>query len=406
VRETQKEMTRTVEGVHFATGERISVLVRDGHIAGTRSIQGTGEELPLMAPGLVDLQINGYGGIDFNGPYLDESLVVQAVRLLLEEGVTAFYPTIITNSDEAIERALRAVVRAGEQNELVRQTVAGVHLEGPFISPEDGPRGAHGREFVKAPDWELFRRWQEAAGGRIRILTLSPEWPGAERFISRCVESGVVVAIGHTAATPEQVQEAVAAGASMSTHLGNGSHTMLPRHSNYLWEQLAEDRLWASVIPDGFHLPESVLKVFFQAKGERAFLVSDSVSFAGMKPGEYEAHIGEKVILTPEGKLHLAGNPALLAGSAQTLRQGIGHLVKSGLCDLPRAWEKASLLPSSFMGLPQARGLSVGAPADLILFRYAGKGVEVLETYKGGRRVFEKAGVECMSRGERSRSGE
>jgi N-acetylglucosamine-6-phosphate deacetylase len=291
---------------------------------------------------------------------------------------------VITNSAEAIEGNLATIARAREADAAVRAAVAGVHLEGPFVSPEDGARGAHAREFVRGPDWEVFRRWQDAARGLIRIVTLSPEWPGAVGFIERAAASGVVVSIGHTAATAEQVAEAVRAGARLSTHFGNGAHLMLPRHPNYLWEQLAQDRLSTCVIADGFHLPDQVIKVVMKVKGERAMLVSDAVSLAGLAPGAYTTPVGGRVVLRADGKLHLAENEKLLAGSARLLADGIEHLVGRGLASLGEAWEMGSVRPAGLMGLAQSAGLAAGAPADVVVFRREGSGVRVERTYKAG----------------------
>lgn len=381
-------MTR-IEGMHVQTGKPVSLSIENGRIKEIEAKSGEiGENLPWIGPGLVDLQINGYSGMDFNTLPFDEDLVHRVSQSLWKEGVTSYFPTIITNSDEAICDAVRTIARACSQDDLTAESIAGIHLEGPFISPEDGPRGAHNRKYVKKPDWSLFQKWQEAAEGKIKIVTLSPEWPGAADFIAKCAESGVTVAIGHTAATPEQIRDAVAAGARMSTHLGNGAHLMLPRHPNYIWEQLAQDRLWACLIADGFHLPESVLKVVLRVKGKQAVLVSDAVYLSGMEPGEYETHIGGKVVLTPEGKLHLADNPNLLAGSAQMLTWGMAHLVRKKLCRLSEAWEMASIHPSLLMDLAGKRGLEAGGPADLVLFQWNGDQITILQTIKKGKTVY------------------
>lgn len=386
---TGSDKDRVVEGIHFRTGERVALCIRDGRVAEIRPAKAEKGELALrIAPGLVDLQINGYGSMDFNTPPIDERLVQGVTQAMWREGVTTYLPTVITNSDEALESAIRTIAEARSEDTLLGRTVAGIHLEGPFVSPEDGPRGAHNKAHVKAPDWSLFQRWQDTAEGSIKLITLSPEWPRATDFITRCVESGVTVSIGHTAATPEQIREAVTAGAQMSTHLGNGAHPMLPRHPNYIWEQLAQDELWASVIADGYHLPESVLKVVFRVKGRKAMLVSDVVAFSGMEPGEYETHVGGKVVLTEEGKLHLADNPQLLAGSVQTLRQSVEHLVRSNLSSLPEAWEMASIRPASFMSLPSKNGMRSETPADLVVFGTK-DGIEVLQTYKDGHLVHD-----------------
>lgn len=379
-----------IEGRHYLTGEGVRVEMEDGLISEIETGGGpVADDAPWVGPGLVDLQVNGYAGFDFNSAALDEEHIRGATHALWREGVTTYLPTVITNTDEAIERALRTIAAACARDDQLGRTIAGLHLEGPFISPEDGPRGAHDKTNVKAPDWGLFERWQEAAEGRIALATVSPEWPTAPEFIERCVEGGVIVSIGHTAATPEQVREAVAAGASMSTHLGNGAHPSLPRHPNYIWEQLAQDALWACVIADGFHLPDSVLKVILKVKGRKALLVSDAVSFAGMEPGEYQAAVGGRVILSPEGRLSLAESPGLLAGSVRPLRDGVEKLVRAGLLDLGEAWETASVRPASALGLTQAAGLAVGAPADVVEFACSRGTIEVLRTHKAGQPAYD-----------------
>ncbi|RKN85391.1 N-acetylglucosamine-6-phosphate deacetylase [Paenibacillus ginsengarvi] len=379
-----------LEGKHYATGKPVRVLIRDGVIAGVEALDYThAEELPWIAPGLVDLQINGYAGDDFNTLPFDTDMVVRASQGLWGEGVTSYYPTVITNSPEAIEEAVGIIASACDHDARTNRSVAGIHVEGPFISPEDGARGAHSLDYVRAPDWEMFEKWQRAAGGRIRILTLSPEWPNSAEFIAKCSASGVTVSIGHTSATPEQIREAVRAGARMSTHLGNGAHLTMPRHPNYIWEQLAQDDLWSCVIADGFHLPESVLKVIFKTKGAQALMVSDAVYLCGMPSGEYTTHVGGKVVLTEEGRLSLASNPKILAGSAQMLVWGIEHVVRCGLASLSEAWDMSSIRPAAFMKLTAAQGIADGAPADLVLFEQAGDRVRVLETYKDGELVYE-----------------
>ncbi|MFC5648206.1 N-acetylglucosamine-6-phosphate deacetylase [Paenibacillus solisilvae] len=385
-----QENVTVISGVHYKTGEPVTISVEDGIIKGIRqqSPEDADHSLPLIGPGLVDLQINGYSGTDFNTVPLQDRTVEKVTRALWKEGVTSYYPTVITNGDDEICQALQTIAHACKSDSVSDAGVAGIHLEGPFISKEDGPRGAHGASYVKAPNWSLFQRWQEAAEGRIKIITLSPEWPEAARFIERCVEQGVTVSIGHTAATEEQIAEAVRAGARMSTHLGNGAHLTLPRHPNYLWEQLSQDGLAACVIADGFHLPDSVLKVVLRTKGERALLVSDAVYLSGMEPGAYKSHIGGSIVLTPEGRLHIADNPKLLAGSVQLLPHAIYHLVRRGLAGLGEAWDMASVRPAAFMDLPSQQGLAVGAPADLVVFVQAENRIFIQQTYKAGKQVF------------------
>lgn len=382
-----------IMGRHYRTGELIQVSAVDGCLQEIRAAdavpQELGEPVPWIAPGLVDLQINGYLGMDVNQAPLTKETVAELTRALWKEGVTSYYPTVITNGDAPISQILGAIADACRMDTLMDSCIRGIHLEGPFISPEDGPRGAHGKAYVKAPDWELFQRWQEAADGRIAVVTMSPEWPEAEAFIRQCDASGVTVSIGHTNASPEQIRSAIAAGAKLSTHLGNAAHMMLPRHPNYIWEQLAADELWSCIIADGFHLPESVLKVFMKVKGNKTILVSDAVYLSGLQPGAYTTHIGGEVVLAPSGKLHLADNANMLAGSAQMLLWDIQHLVKEGLSSLSDAWEMASIRPSELMGLSTADGLVEGAPADFVLFEEEPEGsLNVVSTYKSGKLVY------------------
>lgn len=380
-----------VKALHYRTGEPVAIEVKAGRIARIVPAEADSADrdaLPYAAPGLIDLQINGFAGYDFNRLPISPELPGTVVRELWREGVTGCYPTVVTNDPKAIATQLAAIAEACERDAAAAAGIAGIHLEGPFISPEDGARGAHSLDYVRAPDWELFCRWQEAAGGRIAILTLSPEWEGSAGFIRRCTDNGVTVSIGHTAATPEQIRAAVASGARMSTHFGNGAHLMLPRHPNYLWEQLAQDGLWSCLIADGFHVPDQVLQVVLKVKGPKAMLVSDAVYLSGMPPGEYTTHIGGRVVLTPQGRLHLAEQERLLAGSAQMLLWGIRQMADRGIASLADAWDMASVRPAGFMGLPAAAGLSAGAPADFVLFRSAGGKLRIEETVKAGERVY------------------
>jgi N-acetylglucosamine-6-phosphate deacetylase len=380
-----------LKALHYKTGEPVHIDIENGRIArieNAEAEQGERASLPYAAPGLTDLQINGYAGNDFNRLPLSPDLIGTIVRNLWQEGVTGSYPTVITNRPESIREAMEAIAQACDLDSAAAAGIAGIHLEGPFISPQDGARGAHHRDYVRPVDWELFCRWQEAARGRIAIVTLSPEWEGSAAFIRKCTDSGVTVSIGHTSASSEQIKEAVASGARMSTHFGNGAHLMLPRHPNYLWEQLAQDELWSCVIADGFHLPDQVLKVVLKVKGSRAMLVSDAVSLSGMPPGEYTTQIGGRVVLSPQGRLHLAEQEQILAGSAQMLLWGIEHMTSRGLAELAEAWDMASTGPAGFMGLPAAAGLSAGAPADIVLFRKERSKLLVEGTYKSGERVF------------------
>ena len=388
--QAESDSFRRIEGIDYRSGEAVRMTIANGRIT---KIEPIAEQagLPIIGPGFVDLQINGCFGVDFNTPPIEVSAIHEVTRKLWAEGVTTYYPTVITNSENAIEEMVASIAKACEQDPLTAASIAGIHIEGPFISSEDGPRGAHSKQYVQAPNWAMFERWQQAAGGLIKLITLSPEWEEAPAFIEACVGSGVVASIGHTSATAEQIEKAVQAGATLSTHLGNGAHQMLPRHPNYIWEQMAQEKLAATVIADGFHLPLSVLKVLLKVKGNKLFLVSDAVYLSGLEPGEYETHIGGKVVLTEEGRLYLAASPGLLAGSAQMLGRGVEHLVQAEVTAMPQAWEMASILPAQFMGLAAKEGLAIDAPADLIVFDWLDRQsapIKIKEVLKQGYLVY------------------
>jgi N-acetylglucosamine-6-phosphate deacetylase len=374
-----------ISGRHYRTGKGVRLELEGPAISSVRPSRGA---RAFVAPGLVDLQVNGFRGMDFNRLPIAPDLPGRITRELWSVGVTSYCPTLITNRPNAISEGLRCIARACRHDSDAGAGIAGVHLEGPFISPEDGARGAHDRRHVRKPDFDLVRRWTEDSDGLLEILTMSPEWPNSPRFIERCVEAGLQISIGHTSATPEQVRDAVKAGASLSTHFGNGAHPVLPRHPNYLWEQLAADGLAACLIADGHHVPDSLLKVVLKVKGPAAYLVSDSVYLAGMKPGRYRASIGGQVVLTREGRLHLAKDPRLLAGSASPLLLGVAHLVRTGLADPGEAWERASTGPASCLGLAVAKGLVRGAPADAVVLEVVRGSIRLLETWKSGRKVW------------------
>lgn len=162
----------------------------------------------FLAPGFIDLQVNGFGGVDYNRPEISEEEIQRSLEVQFATGVTRLYPTIITGSHERITGALRTLVkaRATAPDGLAME---GFHVEGPFISPEDGPRGAHPVRWVRPPDIEEFRRFQDAAEGHVRLMTVSPEWPEAPAFIEAATREGVVISVGHTKASAQQIADAV-----------------------------------------------------------------------------------------------------------------------------------------------------------------------------------------------------
>jgi len=381
-------------GRHYHDGKPVWLEIDDGRIADAGTFRTSAPDaLPWIAPGLVDLQVNGFAG----GEFTDASLTIEGVQQISlgldGEGVTTYLPTVVTHSMTRHTRVLRTIAEAIETCPDVCRRVPGVHLEGPYISAEEGPRGAHPLEYCRPPDWDEFQWLQDAARGTIRILTMSPEFPGAADFIRRVVDSGVLVSLGHTSATCDQIRAAVDAGAQLSTHLGNGAHAYLHRHANYIWQQLAEDRLTATLIADGHHLPPSVVQCLVRGKTpERIILISDITSIAGgeaARPGVYQhASLGHVEILA-DGRAVVAGQREFLAGATQPLHVGVVNVMRMAGVPLAAAIEMASTRPARLLGLP-GDGLVPGGPADVIQFKLppGDGGLQILATVKAGQCVY------------------
>jgi N-acetylglucosamine-6-phosphate deacetylase len=242
---------------------------------------------------------------------------------------------------------------------------------------------------VRAADWDEFSRLQQIAGGRIRLVTLAPESPGALEFIRRAVADGVTIAIGHTAATGEQIAAAVDAGARLSTHLGNGAHGVLRRHPNYIWEQLGDARLSASIISDGHHLPPSVVRSIVRGKTPmRTIVTCDAAGLAGCPPGNYELGSG-RFELREDGRIVVAGQDQILAGSSASTETCVAKVMEETGISLREAIEMAGRNPARLLGLPEFR-LAHGSRADLFLFhpQVPGKRWRVAATLAAGEIRF------------------
>lgn len=345
-----------IRATHYRTGQRCDFTFAEDRSAtiAPPSTAMPDLEAGWIAPAFCDVQINGCDGVSFNAPNLTHEQIRHVVAVCQKHGIAQLCPTLITGSFDALSHGFRTLRAACETDADLARAIVGFHLEGPYISPDDGPRGAHPKQHVRPPDWDEFRRWQDEAGGRIRMVTLAPETPGAIAFIEQAAASGVVVAIGHTAASGACVRDAVRAGARVSTHLGNGSHAMLPRHDNYLWEQLADDHLWASLITDGHHLPEAILRCIVRAKTPaRLLLTCDAGSLAGLPPGVYRQW-DQQFEVHPSGKIVVPGTP-YLAGSWAFTDHCVGHLLSLGETSLADTLDLAGAQPRRLLGLPPTR---------------------------------------------------
>ncbi len=350
----------------------------------------------FVAPGFIDVQVNGFAGVDYNDPDAAHEAIARSIQKMFTTGVTRFFPTLITGPEDRIVRALQNLASAKEEFRRAglaqSEAMEGFHIEGPHISAEAGPRGAHPVEHIRPPDIEEFKRWQNAADGGIRLVTVSPEWDETPAYISRLVRGGVVASIGHTKANATQIQAAISAGATMSTHLGNAAHPTLPKTQNYIWEQLADDRLTASFIVDGIHIPQAFFRSAVRAKGlERAVLVTDAVMPAMCDPGPYK--LGQvDVELRSDGSVVLRGEDRL-AGSALRMDRAIGNSVRLGKLLLNEAIAMATVNPARVARIAgRQRGLATGEKADLVRFQWdeSTSTLTVVETIVAGVTVYNR----------------
>lgn len=286
-----------------------------------------------MKTGWIDLQVNGYGGINFNG---EGELTVEAVKEATErleaDGTVGFLATLVTLDPETVIRNIRAIVAARAKFDICRKNILGFFLEGPFISKEPGAVGAHAIEWVSPPSKELFGRFMDAAGGEIKMVNVAAEIEGMADFVKFVADIGVTVSLGHqTAARPEEMEGCLAAGAKAFTHLGNGIMNLIDRHNNAIYTALVEDRASVMFIPDGHHLPDTLLKLYKRAVPiERLIAVSDAQYVAGLPPGTYPVG-GLDAVLEPDGLLWypprrcLVGATAPMAKMMKLLQERIGY---------------------------------------------------------------------------------
>lgn len=380
-----------IEGLHYQTGKPVRITVENGKILKVKPVRKLrGNQTWYIAPGLIDNQVNGYAGVSFafGGGELTAGGIRKATSGLWEKGVTTYLATLTTQSREVLRNNFR-ILAAVKDDPALRGSLAGFHLEGPFISPVDGYRGAHPLQFVREPDWNEFLDLYEAGGRNILTVTVAPETNGAFDLIRKCTQLGIIPAIGHHNASAKTIDEAVMNGAKISTHLGNGCANMINRHDNPLWPQLANDRLMISIICDGFHLRDEEIKTFFKVKGpDKTIITSDITAFAGLPPGKYRTETGEEIELTPEGMLRYPAQNVLY-GSASPISRGVVHIMKVTGCSLADAIRMASANPAQLYGLTDRGSLEPGKRADLILFTTGERDLEIHQTWVAGELVYE-----------------
>jgi len=378
-----------VEGLFYLDNTPVTIEIVDGKISKIirkDSISDLALADLYVAPGLIDNQINGYVTVGFASAGLTVEGVRKATHALWKAGVTTYLPTVVTSSHERLIENFSVLAKATHEPDIGK-SLPGFHLEGPYISPIDGYRGAHNKQWVRPPDWEEFLEINKVADHKILQVTLAPEIDGAMKFIQNCVQQGIVVALGHHNGSAKQIKQAIDAGASISTHLGNGCANMIHRHNNPLWPQLADDRFIASIICDGFHLRPEEVQVFYKAKGvERIVITSDVTKLAGMPPGEY-SYDGRDVVLTPEGCIKFPAQN-VLAGAASPISKGVGNIIKFTNCSLADAIHMATRNPARLYGFKDRGEIKPGKRADLILFTMDKGVMSIKKTIIAGKVVY------------------
>jgi N-acetylglucosamine-6-phosphate deacetylase len=335
-----------------------------------------------IAPGFIDHQVNGYFGHSF----VDKDLSIEKVQLitrkLRENGVTTYYPTLITSSRKLLLRNLAILAEAGEDPDT-QLSIPGFHLEGPYISPLDEFHGAHLKKWIKDPDWDEFTALYHASGQKIREITIAPELNGSIDFIRRCCKENIVVGLGHHNGTSDIIKKAIDAGARVATHLGNGIANYIHHHENPIWPQLADERLMASLIVDGFHLTPEEVQVFLKVKGpENVTLVSDVSKLGGLKPGRYN-----DLVLTKDGMVYFPAQN-VKAGASLLIIKGIENIIKYTSCTLAESIHMASRNPARLLGLKDRGILKAGKRADLVLFTIESGKIKLIKTMLAGKIVF------------------
>lgn len=393
--------TARIEGIHYLDNSPVAIGIENGFITEVKRLNRLSDNKNTfyIAPGLIDIQINGYLSVSFSLEGADETpagtgeLTVKDVSkvtyALWEEGVTTYFPTLTTNSHELLLKNFATLARKMDDPSILG-SIPGFHLEGPYISEVDGYRGAHPKEHVRKPDWNEFLELYKASGEKILLVTVAPEVEGSFEFIRKCNDQGIIVSLGHHNGSAQIIKQAIDNGAVLATHLGNGCANIINRHHNPIWPQLADDRMMISIISDGFHLPPEVLQVFYKTKGaENIIIISDVTSYAGLPPGKYKIKNGEAIEKTRDGNLRFSGQEGGLYGSASPLPRGIGHIMKVTGCSLAKAIQMATINPARLHNLGDRGKLEPGKRADIIMFTMKDFNMGIKKTYVSGNLVFE-----------------
>jgi N-acetylglucosamine-6-phosphate deacetylase len=363
---------RTLRGRHYSTGEWIEVQCDHRFITAINPGPGAASTAgPWIAPGLVDLQVNGFGGVDFQQDNLTTEELSAATRALRAAGCTRWLLTLITDDWSRLLARLRHLKKLRDASPELLRAIAGWHIEGPFLSAEPGFCGAHDPTLMRDASPEGIRALREISGADPLLITLAPERNGALEAITQAKALGIKVSLGHTNASSRALRDAVARGAAGFTHLANGCPRELDRHDNILWRVLDEPDLMISLIPDGIHISPALFRLIHKLKPpEKIYYTADAMSAAGMGPGGYrlgrlELEVGADQVVRQPGRTNFAGS---------ALRPVDGVWRAAGMLGVPwqETWRRFSEAPARFMGL--GSGLEVGQPAEICLLEVDANG--------------------------------
>jgi N-acetylglucosamine-6-phosphate deacetylase len=369
-------MATTVrDAVEHRTARVVRLTLAEGKIASIEPLASARTDgLPVLLPPLVDIQVNGYAGVDFQRADCTLAELERAATGLADAACGRFFLTLITNHWERMLARVRHYQSLRAASPLLRRRLAGWHLEGPFMSPKPGFHGAHPPECMEPPSAAKMRELKSLVGDEPTLLTMAPEWPEAPDAIRAARALGFHVWLGHTDATPAQIAAAVDAGAEGFTHLGNGCPAELHRHDNIVFRVLDEPRLRASLIPDRIHVSPMLFRILHRGLDDaRICYTTDAMSAAGAGPGVFDL-AGMKVEVGADGIVRQPGK-SNYAGSSLAPIEGIRRAAAMLRRKPAEVWDYFSTRPAAFMGLPPA--LTVGAPADFCLLRETTAGTRI-----------------------------
>ncbi len=340
-----------IVGRELGSGVAMTLEWSGGVVTRMEQASTSGAGVPWLAPSLLDLQVNGYGGVDYQDPSISVEDLEQSVDRLKRHGCGGSLVTIISDEWGAMLDKLRRLVRFRNANPDLRHFIRGWHLEGPFLSSEEGFRGAHRAEVMRDPDLDLIRDMRSVIGPDLLLVTVAPERKGAIEFIRQCCQQGIQVSLGHSAASAHWVQLAVEAGARGITHFGNGCPQKWERHDNWFWTVVDCQDLYVGLIPDGIHLPKRVFRGMHRALAGRnqVYYTTDAMSAAGAGAGRFPLagqmfEVGEDQVVRQPGRPNFAG-------SALSPIDGVMRAQEMLQTSWETVWKRFSEAPAGFMGL-------------------------------------------------------